>query len=99
MRRNVGRRQGPGIVGTAAKTAVVAGTAAATVGVVHHAMGGGKQPPAAPAPAPAPPAAAPTAAGLSSDQIARLQEIAKLRDSGVLTEAEFQAQKQRILAG
>lgn len=102
LRGNVGGRRGPGVVRTAAKTAVVAGTATATAGVVSHAMGGGKHPEAAPAPVsppPAPPVAAPTpTAGLSSEQIERLKELAQLKESGVLTEAEFQAEKQRILA-
>ncbi len=95
------RRRSTGIIGTAAKTAVVAGTAAATVGAVKHATGGGKAPPAQPpTAAPAPPPAAPAApAGMTQDQLERLKELAQLRDSGVLTEAEFQAQKQRILAG
>lgn len=103
VRGRVGGRQGPGLVRTAAKTAVIAGTATATVGAVHHAMGGGKQPqPATPPAAPptAAPAAAPTATGgLTSEQIERLKELARLRDSGVLTEQEFQAEKQRILSG
>ena len=39
---NVGRR-GPGLVGTMARTAVVAGTATAAVGVTKSAMGGGSK--------------------------------------------------------
>lgn len=49
---------------------------------------------AAPAPAPAAPA---TPAGDTTIQ--RLQELAALRDQGILTEEEFAAQKARILAG
>jgi Short C-terminal domain len=45
-----------------------------------------------PAPAPAP------AAG-SGDQIAELERLAKLRDSGALTDAEFEQQKAKILGG
>ena len=92
------RRRNSGIVRTVAKTAVVAGTATATVGAVSHAMGGGKQPPAQPpaaAPAPPPQVAAPTS--MTQDQIDRLKQLSQLRDSGVLTDAEFQAEKQRIL--
>lgn len=37
------RRQGPGLVGTMARTAVVAGTATATVGATKAVMGGGKK--------------------------------------------------------
>lgn len=55
-------------------------------------------PPAPPAPAPpAPPAAA--SALSSADVITQLQQLGQLRESGVLTEAEFETQKTRILAG
>jgi hypothetical protein len=45
---------------------------------------------------------APTAAGGSAsegDSVAQLERLAKLRDSGALTEAEFEQQKARILGG
>jgi Short C-terminal domain len=45
---------------------------------------------AAPAPAPA--------AGGSDDAIDKLKELAQLKDQGILTEAEFDAQKAKILA-
>jgi hypothetical protein len=49
------------------------------------------------APAPAAPAApAPQAAG-GGDSLAELERLAKLRDSGALTDAEFEQQKARIL--
>jgi len=57
---------------------------------------------AAPAPAVAetqqqtPPATPPAA---SDDRIAKLKDLASLKESGILTEEEFQAEKQRILAG
>jgi hypothetical protein len=47
-------------------------------------------PAAAPAPAPEPAAAAP-------DPIEQLTQLAALKDSGALTEAEFEAQKAKIL--
>jgi hypothetical protein len=50
-------------------------------------------PPAPPAPAPAPPAA-PTSA---ADRVAALTQLKSLLDAGVLTEAEFQSEKQKIL--
>ena len=56
-------------------------------------------PPAAPpppAPAAPPPAAA---ASTSADRIAQLKELGELRASGVLTEEEFEREKQRILGG
>jgi hypothetical protein len=45
---------------------------------------------------PAPAASAAPAAG-GGDSVAELERLAKLRDSGALTEAEFQAQKAKIL--
>jgi len=44
---------------------------------------------AQPAPAPAPPAA---------DPIEQLQKLAELKNQGILTDAEFEAQKAKILA-
>ena len=49
-------------------------------------------------PAPAAPAAAPSA-GISSDAMAKLQELGKLHEQGVLTDEEFSTQKARLLAG
>ena len=45
---------------------------------------------------PAAPVAAPAA---SDDRIAKLKDLADLKESGILTEEEFQAEKQRVLAG
>lgn len=45
--------------------------------------------------APAPQAAAPSGGGM--DRIEALKELGALRDSGVLTDAEFAAEKARIL--
>src|SRR4051794_37631348 len=54
----------------------------------------------------APPMAAPAAApapsgggGMSSEAMEKLQSLAGLRDQGILTDAEFQVQKQMILQG
>ncbi|MBC9935827.1 MULTISPECIES: SHOCT domain-containing protein [unclassified Leucobacter] len=51
--------------------------------------------------APAAPVATPAAAGPADPavMIAQLQQLAQLRDAGVLTDAEFETQKQRILTG
>ena len=54
------------------------------------------QAPAAPAPAPAPAAPAP-APEPQVDMIARLRELAELRDQGILTDEEFAAQKAKLL--
>ena len=43
--------------------------------------------------------AAPDGGNMVEDRIAKLERLAKLRDSGVLSEAEFEAEKARILAG
>jgi hypothetical protein len=52
------------------------------------------QPQYAPAPAPAPaPAAAPP-----PDVVTQLKELAELKAQGILTDAEFEAQKARILS-
>lgn len=57
--------------------------------------------PPAQAPVPAPPApapAAPAAAPLDTDELLnQLERLGKLRDGGVLTDAEFAAQKARLL--
>ena len=47
--------------------------------------------------APPPPAPAPAAPG--SDLTAQLQQLAQLHESGVLTDEEFTAAKQKLLAG
>ncbi|WP_353109279.1 MULTISPECIES: SHOCT domain-containing protein [Gordonia] len=55
----------------------------------------------APAPvvaaAPVAPAPAPTA-GAIDDQLARLAQLGQLRDTSILTDAEFEAKKAQILA-
>ena len=100
MRRGVGRR-GPGLVGTVARTAVVAGTATAVVGGVSRHQAGKAQTQqdaaayqaeqAAPPEAPAPPAAT------GDDTISQLQQLADLHSQGVLTDEEFAAQKAKVL--
>ncbi len=54
---------------------------------------------AQPAPQEAPPqAAAPTpAAPAQQDDMAEIQQLAKMKDQGILTEEEFQAKKKQIL--
>jgi hypothetical protein len=49
-----------------------------------------QQPQYAPAPAPA---------SGTDDKLAQLKELGELKSSGVLTDAEFEAQKAKILAG
>ena len=45
----------------------------------------------------APPAAAPASAG-SDDMVAQLENLKKLLDQGILTQAEFDMQKQKLLS-
>ena len=47
--------------------------------------------------APAAPPAAP--AGVSNDMVTQLENLKRLLDDGVLTQAEFDMQKQKVLAG
>jgi hypothetical protein len=98
MRRATGvGRRGPGLLGTAARTAVVAGTATAVSGRVAAAQGARQ--PSAPPPRQPDPAPVPRAA-LSVDELhAQLTKLAELRSAGLLTDAEFEAQKARLLAG
>jgi hypothetical protein len=56
-------------------------------------------PPQQYAPPPEQYAAPPAPAAASSDRLAQLQQLGELHTSGVLTDAEFQVQKERILAG
>jgi hypothetical protein len=105
-RRSMMVRRGPGLLGTVARTAVVAGTASAVVGGVNrrqqqkHATqdaqtAEGAQGADQYAAAPAPAAQADAGGG---DDIARLQQLGKLRDAGVLTEEEFSAEKAKVLS-
>jgi hypothetical protein len=87
----------PGLLRGVARTAAIAGTATAVSNRVSRRQGerwasqgsGGDQP------APEPPPAA--AAAPAPDPIEQLKGLAELRDQGVLTEAEFAAQKAKIL--
>jgi Short C-terminal domain len=95
-----------GLIGGMARTAVIAGTATAVSNRVsrrqaerwaqedqsmyaapQYAEPQYVQPAPTPAAAPAP------------DPLEQLTKLGQLRDSGVLTEAEFEAQKAKILAG
>jgi membrane protease subunit (stomatin/prohibitin family) len=89
------RRRGPGLVGAAARTAVVAGTASAVHGRVQHRQQqkyaaqdqqAYEQQQMAAAAAPAEP-----------DYMAELEQLAQLRDQGILTPEEFEAKKKQIL--
>ncbi|MGF6823586.1 3-oxoacyl-ACP reductase-like protein [Microbacterium sp. ZKA21] len=112
----------PGLIGLAARTAVVAGTASAVSGgmarnqqqkaqaqyeqqqyeaaqqqaqidAAAQAAASQYAQPAAPA---APVPAAPAPAG--NDMLAQLQQLAALKESGVLSDAEFAAAKAKLLS-
>ena len=93
-----GRRRGPGLVGMAARTAVVAGTATAVSGRVgrrqqqryanQDAAAMQQQDPGM--------EQAPSAGG-GDDTTAQLEQLAKLKQEGILTEEEFTAKKKQIL--
>jgi len=87
----------PRLIRGVARTAVVAGTATAVSNRVSRRQG---QRWAAQAeqqePAYAPPPEAPVAA--APDRITALKQLGELKAQGVLTEAEFESEKARILA-
>ena len=90
----------PGLLRGMARTAVVAGTATAVSNRVSRRQGErwarqGEYPYSEPEPAP--PAPAPVAAAPAEDPIEQLKQLAELKNQGILTEAEFAAQKARIL--
>lgn len=97
-RRAVVVRRGPGLIGAAARTAVVAGTATAVSGAVANKQAAraqqatATQAAAEPAPAPAAPAAA-----AGPDQLGQLERLADLKAQGVLTDEEFSAAKAKLL--
>jgi hypothetical protein len=83
---------------TVGRTAVIAGTASAVAGRVNrHQQEKFSDQDAQAQQAAAPPPAAPAEAD-SDDLINKLKELATLKDQGILTEEEFNAQKAKILA-
>ena len=95
----------PGLLRGMARTAVVAGTATAVSNRVSRRQGGrwaakeqqAQEQPQAYDP---PPAAAAPAQGSDMDsKLAQLKDLGELKAQGVLTDAEFEVQKQKILQG
>jgi hypothetical protein len=91
------------LVRMAARTAVVAGTATAVSGRVHRRQQARWADQDAQQYQEAPPQQyyeqAPPAAAPADDKFDQLQKLGELRAAGVLTDAEFEAQKAKILAG
>ncbi|WP_269936877.1 SHOCT domain-containing protein [Arthrobacter sp. HY1533] len=107
----IGRVGRPGLLGLAARTAVVAGTASAVGGAVTRrqneraaASYAQDYPPAPPvqAPvqaAPAPVQAAPAAPAAPVDIVGKLTQLGELRQQGLLDAAEFERAKAQLLGG
>ena len=94
MPRRFGR---PGLIGTMARTAVIAGTATAVSGsVARHQQAGAQQAAAAQAAA-APPPPTPPAASPQDDLLAQLARLGQMRDAGLIDDTEFAAAKARLL--
>jgi Short C-terminal domain len=85
MRRGTRRaRRGPGLLGTAARTAVIAGTATSVSGRVAARQAGAAAPP-------------PVAAPVTEDLVDQITRLGGLVQAGLLTEEEFAAQKAKLL--
>jgi hypothetical protein len=91
------RRRGPGLIGAAARTAVVAGTATAVSGRVarrqQRRFADDQQ---AAYEQPAPPGAAPSAPEEPA-YMAELEQLAQLKEQGIVSAEEFEAKKKQIL--
>jgi Sec-independent protein translocase protein TatA len=118
LRRRIGR---PGLLGLAARTAVVAGTAGAVTGAMRRnqmqkeqqtaeaaayeqeqqqaAVQAAAQAAAAQAAAAAQYSAAPSSSPAGNDVVSQLERLAALQQQGILTPAEFAAEKAKILGG
>jgi Short C-terminal domain len=99
----LGRRMGrPGLLGMAARTAVVAGTATAVSGGVRRRgdrrAAEQQAPQDAAAAAPAEMEAAPAETMSVDDQVAKIKALGGLKEQGLLTDEEFAAEKAKILA-
>lgn len=112
--RRAARRGGPGLVGTVARTAVIAGTAQATANAVNNSAAKKQDARAAAASqqgavvelqqqvealqAQEAQAAMPAAAAPQSDLVAKLSQLGELHAAGVLTDEEFAAAKAKALS-
>jgi hypothetical protein len=90
----------PGLIRGVARTAVIAGTATHVSNNVSRRQAGRwaqQEQQAAPPPQQVYEAPPPPASSGTDDTLAQLKELGELKASGVLTEAEFEAQKAKIL--
>ena len=92
-------RRGPGLLGTMARTAVVAGTATAVSGgIMRRQQARADQAAEAAAYQQQQEYAAPQPAANDDDDLtAKLQKLGDLRSAGVLSDTEFTAAKARLL--
>lgn len=113
IRRRSQRSQGPGLLRTVGRTAAIAGTATAVSHGVANRMTEQPQQHQAPAQPASPPAQPTSQADIQSqfetaraaeftdnsggDLIVKLQQLADLRNAGMLTDAEFEQAKARVL--
>lgn len=89
-------RRGPGLIGTAARTGLAMGVA----GRVQHRQQqrwAAEEEAANQQQAPQAPPASPPAAPSAPDYTAELEQLAKLRDEGVITADDFDAKKKQLL--
>ncbi|GCB47492.1 SHOCT domain-containing protein [Streptomyces sp. NL15-2K] len=84
----------PGLLRGVARTAAIAGTATAVSNRVSRRQAGRWAQQETPQTAPAQPAST-----SPEDKIALLKELGELKKQGVLTDAEFEDQKRKILYG
>ncbi|MFD8571144.1 SHOCT domain-containing protein [Streptomyces sp. NPDC059639] len=86
----------PGLLGTIARTAVISGTASAVSNRVNRGMAERDMRQQAQA-APAPPSAPEVAPAPATDRVSQLTALADLKAQGLLTDAEFETEKARVL--
>lgn len=87
----------PGLIGTVARTAVIAGTATVASHAAEKKM---RERDVRKAAQSEQQVQAPTGTGVTQEQrMAQLRELAELKQMGALTEEEFQQEKQKILVG
>jgi hypothetical protein len=96
------RRKGtPSLTRSVARTAIVANVAGRQMAKgAAAAAAKNAPPPAADAPmADTPAAAAPVTGGMTPEKLGMLKDLADLRSQGILSDAEFEAEKAKLLHG
>jgi len=94
MPRRMGR---PGLMGTMARTAVIAGTATAVSGSVHNKQQQKAAAQQQQAAAPAPAAPAPAQSSADDDPMVKIRKLGDLKDQGLISDEEFTAAKAKII--